>query len=106
MFLYGLNQIEQKLDYTTGNYNIPMIRYSAFALISVFQIHLFYVFVRKQLQRSRLENASPTVTKIKSKGKLRKKDNKKSTLSEDDELPEVDQATKKNLRSRSSVKTK
>ena len=31
---------------------------------------------------------------------------KKSAMSEDDDLPEVDQATKKNLRSRSSTKAK
>lgn len=31
---------------------------------------------------------------------------KKSALSEDDDLPEVDQATKKNLRSRPSAKLK
>jgi len=31
---------------------------------------------------------------------------KKSALPEDDDLPEVDQATKKNLRNRSSAKTK
>jgi len=31
---------------------------------------------------------------------------KKSALSEDDDLPEVDQATKKNLRNRPSAKAK
>lgn len=105
VFLYGFNQIESSFDYAAGSYNIPIVQYSVLSVIAVFQFYLLYVFVMRQIKRAR-ENAAPVVTKVKPKQKLKKKEGKKSTLSEDDELPEVDQATKKNLRSRTSVKGK
>ncbi|KAI4486228.1 hypothetical protein M0802_012441 [Mischocyttarus mexicanus] len=105
VFLYGFNQIESSFDYNTGNFNIPVIRYTVLSVVVFFQIYLLHAFIMKQIKRAR-ENTTPVVTKVKPKQKLKKKEGKKSTLSEDDELPEVDQATKKNLRSRSSTKAK
>lgn len=104
-FLYGLSKAEGSLDLATGNFNIPAIRFSAFAVVIAFQVYLFYLFSSKQIKRAR-ENVVPVQTTTKSKQKLRKKEGKKSAMSEDDDLPEVDQATKKNLRSRSFVKAK
>lgn len=105
VFLYGLSQVDNVFDYETGNFNIPLIRFPALGLIVVFQAYLSYVYSTRQLKRTR-ENATavPVVTKPKQKPK--KKEGKKPALSEDDDLPEVDQATKKNLRSRSSTKSK
>ncbi|XP_046820190.1 translocating chain-associated membrane protein 1 isoform X1 [Vespa crabro] len=105
VFFYGFNQIESSFDYSTGNFNIPIVQYTVLSVIIFFQIYLLHKFVMRQIKRAR-ENTTPVITKIKPKQKLKKKEGKKSTLSEDDELPEVDQATKKNLRSRSSTKAK
>ncbi|KAK2579663.1 hypothetical protein KPH14_011586 [Odynerus spinipes] len=105
VFLYGFNQIESSFEYSTGNFNSPIVQYTVLSVIVAFQIYLLYTFVMRQIKRAR-ENTTPVITKVKPKQKLKKKEGKKSTLSEDDELPEVDQATKKNLRSRSSAKAK
>ncbi|XP_035731589.1 translocating chain-associated membrane protein 1-like isoform X1 [Vespa mandarinia] len=105
VFFYGFNQIESSFDYSTGNFNIPIVQYTVLSVIIFFQIYLLHKFVMRQIKRAR-ENTTPVITKIKPKQKLKKKEGKKTTLSEDDELPEVDQATKKNLRSRSSTKAK
>ncbi|XP_003692806.1 translocating chain-associated membrane protein 1-like 1 [Apis florea] len=105
VFLYGLGQMESVFDYAVGNFNIPIIRFTALSYIVIFQIYLSYIFISKQLKRAR-ENVVPVQTTVKSKQKSKKKEGKKSMMSEDDDLPEVDQATKKNLRSRSSAKVK
>ncbi|KAL6255192.1 hypothetical protein P5V15_013530 [Pogonomyrmex californicus] len=106
VFLYGLRNQEYKFDYATGNFNIPTVQFLAVTIISLFQGYLLYFFIAKQIKRAR-ENATPVVVKTKPKQKLRKRDaGKKSALSEDDDLPEVDQATKKNLRNRPSAKAK
>ncbi|XP_043284623.1 translocating chain-associated membrane protein 1 [Venturia canescens] len=106
VLVYGLGQLDESFSYATGNYNIPAVRYSLLGAIVVFQAYLLYVFGKYQLRRSR-ESSAPVISKIKPKQQRpKKKDAKKGTLSEDDDLPEVDQATKKNLRSRSSAKAK
>lgn len=102
VFLYGLRKQEFKFDYATGNFNIPAVQFSAVFIISLFEGYLLYFFIAKQVKRAR-ENAAPVVMKTKLKQKLKKREGKKS---EDDDLPEVDQATKKNLRNRPSAKTK
>nr|XP_012217923.1 PREDICTED: translocating chain-associated membrane protein 1 [Linepithema humile] len=104
VFLYGLRKLEFKFDYATGNFNSPAVQFSAVSIILFFQGYLLYFFISKQIKRAR-ENVVPVVTKTKPKQKLRKREGKKLALSEDDDLPEVDQATKKNLRNR-SAKTK
>ncbi|XP_033220163.1 translocating chain-associated membrane protein 1 [Belonocnema kinseyi] len=105
VFFYGLGQIERSFDYATGKFNIPAVQFSALGAILLFQAYLLYHFMKRQIRYAR-ENKTSIVSKSKS-SKLRpkKKDGKKAA-SEDDELPEVDQATKKNLRSRSSTKAK
>ncbi|GAB1859424.1 Translocating chain-associated membrane protein [Camponotus japonicus] len=103
VFLYGLRKLEFNFDYDTGNFNVPAVQFSAVSVISLFQAYLLYYFIAKQIKRAR-ENAAPVVVKTKPKQKLRKREGKKSALSEDDDLPEVDQATKKNLRNRPSAK--
>lgn len=105
VFLYGLRKLEFNFDYDTGNFNTPAVQFSAVSVISLFQSYLLYHFIAKQIKRAR-ENAAPVVVKTKPKQKLRKREGKKSALSEDDDLPEVDQATKKNLRNRPSAKVK
>ena len=106
VFLYGLSQVESTFDAAAGNFNIPAVRFSALSIIVVFQAYLAYVFIKRQIKRAR-ENAVPVqTTSVKSKLKSKKKEGKKSAVSEDDDLPEVDQATKKHLRSRSSAKVK
>ncbi|XP_050456302.1 translocating chain-associated membrane protein 1 [Cataglyphis hispanica] len=105
VFLYGLRKQEFNFDYDTGNFNTPGVQFSAVSIISLFQAYLLYHFIAKQVKRAR-ENAAPVVVKAKPKQKLRKREGKKSALSEDDDLPEVDQATKKNLRNRPSAKAK
>lgn len=108
VFFYGLGQIERSFDYASGNFNIPAVQFSALGAILLFQAYLMYHFMKRQMKVAR-DSKTSVVTKSKSKQKPRKKDakdGKKQTLSEDDDLPEVDQATKKNLRSRSSTKAK
>ncbi|KAH0945974.1 hypothetical protein HN011_007035 [Eciton burchellii] len=105
VFLYGLRKMEFKFDYATGTFNTPAVHFSAVFIISLFQGYLLYLFVAKQIKRAR-ENVTPVVVKTKPKQKQKKREGKKSALPEDDDLPEVDQATKKNLRNRPSAKTK
>ncbi|XP_032683750.1 translocating chain-associated membrane protein 1 [Odontomachus brunneus] len=105
VFMYGLRKLENKFDFATGNFNIPAVQYAMVSVISFFQSYLLYLLIKKQLKYAR-ENAAPVVVKAKPKQKSRKREGKKSVQSEDDELPEVDQATKKNLRNRSSAKAK
>ncbi|KAG5344900.1 TR1L1 protein, partial [Acromyrmex heyeri] len=105
VFLYGLRKQEFKLDYVTGNFNTPVVQFSVAVIVSLFQGYLLYFFIMKQIKYAR-ENATPVVVKTKPKQKPKKREGKKSALSEDDDLPEVDQATKKNLRNRPSAKAK
>ncbi|XP_046467635.1 translocating chain-associated membrane protein 1 [Neodiprion pinetum] len=105
VFFYGLPQTETSLDYATGNFNVSIVRYTALVGIVLFQVDRLYRFIKEHLQRSRESNA-PIVSKLKTKQKPKKKEGKKSTQSEDDDLPEVDQATNKNLRSRTAGKAK
>nr|XP_033331409.1 translocating chain-associated membrane protein 1 [Megalopta genalis] len=105
VFLYGLSQVESEIDYDAGNFNIPLVRFSALSVIVVFEAYLSYVYITRQIKRTR-ENTTTVQVVTKSKQKSKKKEGKKPALSEDDDLPEVDQATKKNLRSRSSTKAK
>ncbi|XP_017764712.1 PREDICTED: translocating chain-associated membrane protein 1 [Eufriesea mexicana] len=103
VFLYGLGQVESVFDFATGNFNIPIIRFTALSAVIIFQVYLSYIFISRQIKRAR-ENVVPVQTTVKTKQKSKRKEGKKSAMSEDDDLPEVDQATKKNLRSRSYAK--
>lgn len=106
VLLYGLGQVESKFDYATGNMNVPAVRFLGMGALLLFEGYLSYLFITREMKRLR-ENAVPAPVTVKPKQKLRKKEGKKSSVvPEDDDLPEVDQATKKNLRSRSAAKTK
>lgn len=102
-YVYGLSQVESTLDIAAGNFNIPAVRFSAFGAVALFQAYLLYAFTKRQSLRAR--ETGPVVSKAKPKRKEIKKKESKKAASEDDDLPEVDQATKKNLRSR-TVKAK
>lgn len=106
VFLYGLGQVESRVDYTSGNMNVPAVRFLGMGALVVFEGYLSYLLITREMKRAR-ENAVPASVTVKPKQKLRKKEGKKSSvIPEDDDLPEVDQATKKNLRSRNAIKTK
>lgn len=104
-YIYGLSQITNRFDYENGVFNHPAIRYSAFGFVALLQAYLVFNFVKRQRQRAK-EARGTIVTKIKSKNPRVNKKKDKKPVSEDDDLPEVDQATQKNLRSRTSVKAK
>ncbi|XP_046820191.1 translocating chain-associated membrane protein 1 isoform X2 [Vespa crabro] len=73
VFFYGFNQIESSFDYSTGNFNIPIVQYTVLSVIIFFQIYLLHKFVMRQIKRAR-ENTTPVITKIKPKQKLKKKE--------------------------------
>lgn len=74
VFLYGLRKLEYKFDYATGNFNSPVVQFSAVSIILFFQGYLLYSFISKQIKRAR-ENVVPVVTKTKPKQKtLRKRE--------------------------------
>lgn len=73
VFLYGLSQMESVFDYAVGNFNIPIIRFTALSYIVIFQIYLSYIFISRQLKRAR-ENVVPVQTTVKSKQKSKKKE--------------------------------
>lgn len=75
VFLYGLRKLENKLDYVTGNFNVPAVQYTAVSVVSLFQGYLLYVLAAKQIKRAR-ENAAPVVVKTKPKQKSRKREGK------------------------------
>jgi len=73
VFLYGLRKQEFKLDYVTGNFNTPVVQFSAAVIVSLFQGYLLYFFITKQIKRAR-ENAAPVVVKTKPKQKPKKRE--------------------------------
>lgn len=77
VFLYGLGQMESVFDYAVGNFNIPIIRFTALSYIVIFQIYLSYIFISRQLKRAR-ENVVPVQTTVKSKQKSKKKEGKQN----------------------------
>ncbi len=120
-FWYGLAQVpaeQQVIDLATGNFNTFMFRLFALVTVSLLQAHLMLNFITFHLKRQR-ENANAqaaaavsTSTRSKKtqqeKAKLRKEQKPKKEKMEDspgneeneNELPEVDQNTKKTLRQR------
>ena len=77
VFLYGLSQVESVFDFATGNFNIPVIRFTALSYIIIFQIYLSYIFVSRQMKRAR-ENVVHVQTVVKSKQKSKKKEGKRN----------------------------
>ena len=77
VFLYGLSQVESVFDFATGNFNVPVIRFTTLSYIIIFQIYLSYIFVSRQMKRAR-ENVVHVQTVVKSKQKSKKKEGKKN----------------------------
>lgn len=107
-FWYGLSLSEnQGLSIAEGNFNIPAIRLAALVAVCLLQAYLMYHFITDQLRQLR-EQSPPTQARkppVKKPLGKKKKDDSRRTVDEDvSELPEVDQNTKKNLKSK--VKTK
>ncbi|CAH0390891.1 unnamed protein product [Bemisia tabaci] len=106
-FWYGLALSDnQVLDLGSGNFNIPPVRLGALVSVGIVQGYLMFHFITDQLKQFR--EWRPTIVKkapAKKASKPKKKDEKRGGTDDDNELPEVDQNTKKNLRSR-AVKTK
>lgn len=73
VFFYGLSQTESSLDYASGNFNIPAIRYSALGGITLFQLGLLFRFIKSQRKVGQDSNAQ-VVNKSKSKQKPKKKE--------------------------------
>ncbi|PSN55048.1 Translocating chain-associated membrane protein 1-like 1 [Blattella germanica] len=106
-FWYGLSLSEnQGLDIETGNFNTQITRIAALAAVCLLQAWLMWNFITFHLKRMREQTpAQPVARKPKqekkSASKKKKEDHKRNV--EDDELPEVDQNTKKSLRSRAAA---
>ncbi|XP_067009033.1 translocating chain-associated membrane protein 1 [Anabrus simplex] len=103
-FWYGLSLSEnQGFDIATGNFNVQLTRIAALAAVCFLQAWLMWNFITFHLKRRREMTAALTTTRKprqdkKSASKKKKEDHKRHV--EDDDLPEVDQNTKKSLRSR------
>jgi len=103
-FWYGLSLSDnQGLDIERGNFNTQIIRIAALAAVCLLQAWLMWNFITFHLKRMREQAPVQPVARKpkqdkKSASKKKKEEHKRSV--EDDELPEVDQNTKKSLRSR------
>lgn len=110
---------EHPLNYKDGYYNIPPIRLAILGGILVLQVYvttsptplnllyliipfiysyLTFTIISQELKRSQESRAYITLPKVKSQKKEKPKKSKKAQ--EESDLPEVDQNTNKNLRSR------
>jgi len=103
-FWHGLSLSEnQGLDFETGNFNTPAIRLSALISVALLQGYLMFNFITEALRQLR-EQTPSTVRKLpvkKTPQPKKKSEGKKSNGQDFNELTEVDQNTKKNLRQRS-----
>ncbi|XP_063219110.1 translocating chain-associated membrane protein 1 [Bacillus rossius redtenbacheri] len=110
-FWYGLSlNPNQALDITTGNFNTFFVRVGALAAVCLLQAWLMWNFITFHLKKLREQTAVQTTSsrkpKVEKRTSKKKKEEHKRNV-EDDELPEVDQNTKKSLRNRSqSAKAK
>ncbi|XP_046673389.1 translocating chain-associated membrane protein 1 isoform X1 [Homalodisca vitripennis] len=128
-FWYGLSLSDtQGLDLPSGNFNIPAVRLFALAAVSLLQAYLMFHFITDKLRqlREQAPQIQPRKLPVKKAVPKKKKEDSSRTLlttiwtnifgpkpkgkkssADDDvnELPEVDQNTKKSLRSRAN-KTK
>lgn len=108
-FWYGLSLSEnQGLSLSEGNFNIPAVRLTALVAVCLLQAYLMFYFITDQLRQLR-EQSPPTQTKKlpakKPLGKKKKDDSRRNTADEDvNELTEVDQNTKKNLKNKFKTK--
>jgi len=111
-FWYGLALGPQEgWDFNKGSFNTTLVRLNCLLAVCLLQAWLLWNFLTFHLQRRRERLAEQqALAKKKDGGQVKKekgkkkKDESKRTGSEEDvsELPEVDQNTKKNLKSRSA----
>merc|ERR1711887_214065 len=106
-FWYGLAKAPQEtqvLDIKAGNFNTGLIRLNCLIFVCALQAFLMYKFIIFQAQRMREQknssaNAAAAAAKAKKTQQERAKARKeKRELKDEDDLPEVDQATNKSLR--------
>ncbi|XP_059484465.1 translocating chain-associated membrane protein 1 [Neocloeon triangulifer] len=110
-FWYGLAlSTATALDFETGNFNTEVIRIGSLTIISILQAWLMWNFLTFYLRyikekSSGKQRPKPTATRksnktVQDRITKAKKKREEQKQKEDDDLPEVDQNTKKNLRSR------
>lgn len=108
-FWYGLahQQVASVMDVLTGNFNTQLIRINCLVAVCLLQAWMMWNFINFHLKRMRERAAQIASTKKKALAKkekrLKKDELKKASEDEVNDLPEVDQNTKKDLRSRTSV---
>jgi len=96
-FWFGLSSQDQSAAW--GDFNTPTVRIAALAAVVLLQVYLMFNFITDLLRQIR-ETQPATVKKlpVKKAQQNKKKDSKKEKSKEYDELPEVDQNTKKSLK--------
>jgi translocating chain-associated membrane protein 1 len=97
-FHFGLAKEQQGLDPAAGNFNVQFVRVGCLVAVGALQAWLLWTFTTFHL-RKRRERAQAENTKQKTKARVTRP--RKAKISDDvNELPEVDQNTKKDLRQR------
>ncbi|XP_067118633.1 translocating chain-associated membrane protein 1 [Centruroides vittatus] len=105
-FWYGLalNESAGKIEVATGNFNTSLIRVNCLVAVCLLQAWMMWNFINFHLRRMREKAAQVASTKkkalAKKERKIRKEEMRKASEDDVNELPEVDQNTKKDLRSR------
>lgn len=97
---FGLSAGEQhELDVQAGYFNTPIIRLPILAGILILQLYHTFNFISQIVAKLRESKVTTAATRTKPQKKDKFKKSKRSGAEESD-LPEVDQNTNKNLRSR------
>ncbi|BES92010.1 translocation associated membrane protein [Nesidiocoris tenuis] len=96
-FWFGLSSQEQTDAW--GDFNTPTVRIAALAGVILLQVYLMFNFITDLLRQMRETQTSVRKLPINKKPQQnKKKESKKEKNKEYDELPEVDQNTKKTLK--------
>ncbi|XP_075210605.1 translocating chain-associated membrane protein 1 [Lycorma delicatula] len=109
-FWYGLSLSEnQGFSAAAGNFNIPAVRLAALVAVCLLQAYLMFHFITDQLRQLREQSPPAQTRKLPTKkplGKKKKDDSKRGNAVDEDvnELTEVDQNTKKNLKNKAKTK--
>ncbi|GIY11857.1 translocating chain-associated membrane protein 1 [Caerostris darwini] len=105
-FWYGLalQQALEAMDIVSGNFNTQLVRINSLVAVCLLQAWMMWNFINFHLKRMRERAAQIASSKkkalAKKEKKLKKDEMKKASEDEVNELPEVDQYAKKDLRSR------
>uniref|UniRef100_A0A1W7R9H0 Translocating chain-associated membrane protein 1 n=1 Tax=Hadrurus spadix TaxID=141984 RepID=A0A1W7R9H0_9SCOR len=108
VFWYGLatNESSGKIDIASGSFNTSLVRVNCLVAVCLLQAWMMWNFINFHLRRMREKAAQIASTKKKAlakKEKKIKKEEMRKASEDDNELPEVDQNTKKDLRFRTTV---